>query len=432
MFRITTAWTRLCATAGVLAAVGLTSVCHANGRAPDPAVIVEWNEILESVLPPSGLASPRNYAMLHIAMFDAINSIDRSYHPYRVRIAAWPAASQEAAAAQAARDVLAANFPASVATFDAALQARLAGIHPPLAAQGVRVGKTVAAHVLAWRQTDGWNVAPAPYSLPAFPGLYQPTPPAFGAPQFRQFQTTEPFALLTPTQYQPVGPPTLTSQEYADALNQVQGVGSATSTTRTAEQTQLARLFASVISRTIHWGLWNHVARDTARARKLSLIETARLFALLNVSIHDGLQTSHSSKYVHGLWRPVTAIRRADEDLNDQTVADPGWTPLLTTPGYPSHAGNMACVGASAAAALTLFHGTDEIPFTAVWLGNTGNPVVTRPYASFWQMAVDQANSRIYGGIHFSFENLASQEACPKVARYVFENYTQSRDKWRD
>jgi hypothetical protein len=432
MIRRTSAWTRLCATAGLLAAGGLASVCHAHGRAPDPGVIVEWNEILESVLPPSGLASPRNYAMLHVAMFDAINSIDRSYRPYRVRVAAWPAASQEAAAAQAARDILAANFPTSVATFDAALQARLAGIHPALAAQGVRVGKTVAARILAWRQNDGWNVAPAPYSLPAFPGLYQPTPPGFGAPQFRQFQTTEPFALLTPTQYQPVGPPTLTSQEYADALNEVQAVGSATSSSRTAEQTQLARLFASVISRTIHWGLWNHVARDTARARKLSLIETARLFALLNVSIHDGLQTSHSSKYVHGLWRPVTAIRRADEDLNAHTDADPTWTPLLTTPAYPSHAGNMACVGASAATALALFHGTDEMQFTAVWLGNTGNPDVTRAYASFWQMAEDQANSRIYGGIHFSFENAASQEACPKVARYVFENFMQPRETWRD
>jgi hypothetical protein len=97
------------------------------------------------------------------------------------------------------------------------------------------------------------------------------------------------------------------------------------------------------------------------------------------------------------------------------------------SPAYPSHAGNMACVSASAATALALFHGTDEMPFTAVWLGNTGNPDVSRQYESFWQMAVDQANSRIYGGIHFSFENTASQQACPKVARYVFDNFMQPR-----
>lgn len=409
---------------------GFAQVCVAHGRdSADPEVIVEWNELLEGVLPTAGLTPPRHYAMLHIAMFDAVNSIDRSYQPYRVRLHAWHAASCEAAAAQAAHDILAANFPASVATFDAALQARLAAIHPQYAALGVRVGKAVAANILAWRQNDGWNVAPAPYVLPPFPGLYQPTPPAFGPPTFRQFQTTTPFALLTPTQYQPVGPPTLTSQAYAEALNQVQRLGSATSTERTAEQTLLARTFASVTNRTVHWGLWNHVARDTARARGLSLIETARLFALLNVSIHDGLQTSHSSKFVYGLWRPVTAIRRADEDMNDLTVADATWTPLLTTPAYPSHAGNMACVGASAATALALFHGTDELPFTAVWIGNAGNPDVSRQYNSFWQMAVDQADSRVYGGIHFSFESAASQQACPKVARYVFDNFMQSREE---
>jgi hypothetical protein len=413
----------------VLMSLGLAqgSVAHARDSA-DPEVIVEWNEILEGVLPTAGLTPPRHYAMLHIAMFDAVNSIERAYRPYRVKLPTWPSASREAAAAQAARDILAANFPASVATFDAALQARLATIHPVLAAQGVRVGKAVAANILAWRQSDGWNVAPAPYVLPPFPGLYQPTPPAFGPPSFRQFETTTPFALLTPTQYQPVGPPTLTSQAYADAFNQVQRLGSATSTERTAEQTLLARSFASVTNGTIHWGLWNHVARDTARARGLSLIETARLFALLNVSIHDGLQTSHSSKFVYGFWRPVTAIRRAGEDLNDLTIADATWTPLLTTPPYPSHAGNMACVGASAATALALFHGTDELPFTAVWIGTPGNPDVSRPYSSFWQMAVDQADSRVFGGIHFSFESVASQQACPKVARYVFENYMQPRE----
>jgi hypothetical protein len=419
-------WATLLAAVG-LASAALPAICHAHGRAADREVIVEWNEILEGVLPAGGLTPPRNYAMLHIAMFDAVNSIERSHLPYRVRVPAWPSASREAAAAQAAHDILAANFPASIAVYDAALQARLARINPAFAVQGVRVGKAVAANILAWRENDGWNVVPAAYVLPPFPGLYQPTPPAFGASQFRQFQTTEPFALLTATQYQPAGPPTLTSQEYADALNQVQSIGSATSTLRTAEQTLLARSFASVTNRTIHWALWNHVARDTARARHLSLVETARLYALLNASIHDGLQTSHSSKFVHGLWRPVTAIRRANEDMNDLTTADPAWTPLLTTPAYPSHAGNQACVGASAATALALFHGTDEMPFTAVWLGNTGNPDVTRPYSSFWQMALDQANSRLYGGIHFSFENLASQEACPKVARYVYENYMQPR-----
>jgi hypothetical protein len=415
-------------TTGILALTALGWLAgHAyghDGRAEaDAEVVIEWNEIVEAVAPASGLSPPRYYAMTHVAIFDAVNSIERRYRPYRFSMWAPPGASTEAAAAQAAHDVLAALFPQSVSTFDAALQKRLATLHPVRARMGSAVGSAIARKVLDWRQNDGWNDPAPAFVLPPFPGFYQPTPPAFAPAAFAQFPHTEPFALLTPTQYLPSGPPTLVSQQYADEFNEVKRLGSAASLERTAEQTQLARLFASVTSRTVHWGLWNHVARDTARERNLSLIRTARLFTLLNVSIHDGLQTSQSSKFVYGFWRPVTAIRRADEDMNPLTDSDSAWTPLLTTPPYPSHAGNQACVGASAASALRLFHGTDAIAFTARWLGNPGNPDVSRAYTSFWQMAEDQANSRVYGGIHFSFEGAASQESCAKVSEYVFENY---------
>jgi hypothetical protein len=417
-------------TAGILALIALGCLAtraHGHGGRADAGVAIEWNEIVEAVVPAAGLSPPRYYAMTHVAIFDAVNSIERRYRPYRFSVWAPPGASTEAAAAQAAHDVLAAQFPASVATFDAALQKRLATIHPIPARMGSAVGKAIARKVLDWRQDDGWSEPAPAFVLPAFPGLWQPTPPAFAPAGFAQFADTEPFALLTATQYLPSAPPTLTSQQYADDFNEVKRLGSATSVDRTAEQTQLARLFASVTSRTVHWALWNHVARDTARERNLSLIQTARLFTLLNVSIHDGLQTSHTSKFVYGFWRPVTAIRRAEEDMNALTEADASWTPLLTTPAYPSHAGNQACVGASAAAALRIFYGTDTMPFTARWLGNTGNPDVSRPYAGFWQMAEDQANSRVYGGIHFSFESAASQEDCVKVPEYVFENYMTPR-----
>jgi hypothetical protein len=396
---------------------------------PDAEVIVEWNELLQSVVPAGGLNPPRYYAMLHIAMFDAVNSVERSHGRYRFSAPCTAGASSEAAAAQAGHDILAALFtaPEQVAKFDAALKARLDVINPYRARLGAQVGKSIARQVLDWRQNDGWSVTPPPFVLPAFPGVWQPTPPSFQAAQFSQFATTQPFALLTPTQYLPRRPPALDSAEYATAFNEVKRLGAASSIERTAEQTQLARLFASVISTTVHWGLWNHVARDTARDHHLSLIETARLFALLNVSIHDGVQTSHSSKFVYALWRPVTAIRRADEDLNPLTDSDLGWTPLLTTPPYPSHAGNQACVGASAARALALFYGTDAVPFNAVWIGTAGNPDVTRPYSGFWQMATDQAHSRVYGGIHFTFENDASREACPRVPEYVFTHFMLPR-----
>jgi hypothetical protein len=397
---------------------------------PDAEVIVEWNELLQSVVPAGGLNPPRYYAMLHVAMFDAVNSIERSHGRYRFSVPGAPGASSEAAAAQAGHDILAALFPApdQVARFDAALKARLDLINPHRARMGALVGKAIAKRVLDWRQNDGWSQTPPAFVQPAIPGVWQPTPPAFQAAQFAQFATTQPFALLTPTQYLPRRPPALDSAEYAEGFNEVKRLGSTSSIERTAEQTQLARLFASVTSSTVHWALWNNVARDTARDRHLSLIETARLFALMNVSIHDGLQTSHSSKFVYALWRPISAIRRADEDMNPLTDPDLTWSSLLTTPPYPSHAGNQACVGASAARALALFHGTDTVPFEAVWTGTAGNPDVTRSYAGFWQMATDQANSRVYGGIHFTFENDASREACPRVAEYVFTHYMRPRD----
>jgi hypothetical protein len=155
----------------------------------------------------------------------------------------------------------------------------------------------------------------------------------------------------------------------------------------------------------------------------MPLLETARAYALMATSMMDGLMTSQTSKFVYGLWRPVTAVRRAEEDLNPATTADPSWTPLLGTPPYPSYAGNMACLGASAARALALVFGTNDIPFTVVWLGNTGNPDVPKPYAGFWQFAQDEADSRVYGGIHFRFDNDASQVVCAEVAEYIHGHY---------
>jgi hypothetical protein len=418
-------WLRFVSAVSLVVATGPAQAYgYGHGaQCDDPEVIVEWNEILEGVLPTSGLSPPRHYAMLHIAMFDAINSIERSYRPYRLRVHAPRGACPEVAAAQAARDLLAAQFPTAHATFDTALRARIARANPGEAKHAMRVGKAVAAAVLKWRQDDGWTVAPPPYVLPPFPGAYQSAAPA----GFRQFQYMKPFALLTNTQYLPPPPPTLTSADYAEDFEEVRQVGQEASAVRTPEQTQLSQLFASITSRTIHWGLWNHVARDTARFAGLSLIETARAYALLNVAIHDGLQTTHTSKFIYGFWRPVTAIQRADEDMNDLTIADPSWKSLLGTPTYPSHAGNQACVGASAARALGLIHGTDEVAFIAKWLGSGSNPDVSRSYASFTQMAQDQANSRIYGGIHFRFENEASQEVCPKVAQWVFKHFMQAK-----
>jgi hypothetical protein len=273
--------------------------------------------------------------MMHIAMFDAINSIEEAYGPYRGSVRA----SADAAAAQAARDVLTALYPAQQATFDNALASQLADVPPGLANQGRRIGSAVAQAVLSWRDGDGWPavIAPDPtYVLPPFPGLWQPTPPANSFATFTFYSNVLPFALLTSTQFLPPAPPTLTSARYAADFNEVNVLGSATSAVRTPEQTLMAQLFAGVGTTFAFLEAWNMVAGTVAQSQGLSLIDTARLFALVNVAMHDGLQTSFTSKFVYGLWRPVTAIRRADEDLNPATAPDPTWIPLLVTPPYPS------------------------------------------------------------------------------------------------
>jgi hypothetical protein len=404
------------------------------GAAPAVAqtsnVVIQWNEVAQGLYGTAPSASQRTFALLHLAMFDAANSIEKAYTPYFVQVDSSSGASREAAAAQAARDVLTAIFPAQQSTFDSLLATQLAGIPKGLASQGVAVGRQAAQSVLAWRQNDGWPAAIAPdptYVLPGFPGDWQPTPPANSPATFTFYPNVVPFALQTSTQFLPSPPPTLTSARYATDFNETKLLGSATSAVRTAEETLMAQVFAGVNTQIGFVHVWNIVAGQAARSLGLSLIDTARLFTFVNVGLHDGLQTSFTSKFVYGLWRPVTAIRRAGEDLNPATEPDPAWTPLLTTPPYPTYAGNAACLSAAAARALQLAIGRDDVSFTITWIRTGGLPSVTRSFSGFWELADQQARSRILGGIHFQFDSDASQASCRKVSEYTFANFMRPR-----
>ncbi len=383
-------------------------------------VVLEWNQLLQATIPSTAsLAAPRFYSMMHIAMFDAANSVEREYSRYRVMLRHGFGASADVAAAQAAHDVLTALLPANATVYGAALAARL-GKSPSRFRSSILVGSRVAKEILAWRENDGWAAPPPAYVLPLFPGLWQPAP---GAASFTQYPNVTPFALLTGTQYLPPPPPTLTSERYAQDFDEVKRLGSATSAERSAEHTEGARLFAAVGTRTNLYMLWNNVARDLVQQQRLDLLEAARLFVLMNVGIIDGVQTTMASKYVYGLWRPVTAIRRADEDLNPMTDADSSWTPLLNTPAYPSYAGNQACVASAAARALEIVAGGDDFAFTAVWQAPDGSLLAQRNYSGFRQMADEQARSRVYGGIHFTFDNEPSQRLCPRVVDFIAEHF---------
>jgi hypothetical protein len=389
---------------------------------PSGNVVLHWNEVLLQSLPgqPPRVPLARNMALVHVAMFDAVNAIDRSYEPYYAQVHASRGASQEAAAAQAAHDTLVALYPARQAVFDAALAEDLAGIAPGRARQGIAIGQEVARQILALRSNDG-SSAIMTYTPPNNdPGQWQPTPPDRSAATNVHVSSITPFAVTSSSQFRPPPPPSLTSAEYATDFNEAKALGRKDSTVRTADQTQVAMLWRVPLT---NHQVWNRIAQDVAATQGNTLAEDARLFALLNMSMNDGLQTSNGSKFHYALWRPITAIQRADEDGNPDTEADPEWTTLHpSTPPYPTYAGNASTIGAASATVLAQVFGRDNVSFQVHW-DAYGFPGVTRSYAGFWAAADEQARSRVYGGIHFTFDSVAGQGIGRNVGGYVVDNY---------
>ncbi|MCP9495643.1 MAG: vanadium-dependent haloperoxidase [Pyrinomonadaceae bacterium MAG19_C2-C3] len=434
----------LCALTNVRAQEQDTAEANATGE----NVVLKWNRVLQETLrtpgqQPATIRIQRSYAMMHLAMFDAINSIDGEHTPYltdvtdsqqtsqeapsspnlkdRLRPKSSGRASPEAAAAQAAHDVLVALYPTRQVVFDAELANSLIGIPSKRAQQGVRVGRIIAERLVAHRAGDGWNATPPPYVLPTSPGNWQPTPPANAAATFTHFPAVLPFILVQNTQFLPTPPHALSRAEYAEELNEIKSLGSATSTTRTAEQTLTAQLWASGAVTEV---LLNNLVRNLALNRNLSTAQNARLFALYYATIHDALQTTNTTQYTYGRWRPITAIRRADEDDNPNTDADPNWTSLINAPATPTYSSNASSLTSSAATALELFFGRDDIEFQ---INFGGTPNVIRTYRSFSAMTNEAARSRVFAGIHFQSDITAGQSAGRNVANYAFQNYLRPR-----
>ena len=246
-----------------------------NAGAQSPSeIVIEWNRILQTTLGIPGALPPtifvtRPFAILHVAMFDALNSIDYMYRPYAIRAAVSGSPSREVAAARAARDVMVAMFPAQTATFDAALATTVARFPGDAATQGASVGTAAAQAILAARANDGWfRTAQVPYILPGLPGYWQPVPPQNATATLVHYPEVLPFTIGSRNQFLMEAPPALTSQRYADDFNQVKMLGSATSTARTAQQTQTAQLWAGVGYSTSAFGVWHNLSRDLgARAQ---------------------------------------------------------------------------------------------------------------------------------------------------------------------
>ncbi len=423
-----------------------------NGNANTASVIVDWNQLAQKTIGGQPFSQVRQYAMLHIAMADAVVAIEGRYEAFMAPSKAPGGASATAAAAQAAHDVLVHLIPASADTFKAELEADLKGIAPGPKSMGVAVGKKVAAWVIAQRANDGSD-QPTSHPNPALiapstlPGIWQQT--LSGTAAYSGWGKAEPFAVLSPTQFLPAAFPQLETKEYADAVNEVQSNGRrpavipADAAAYTYGQ-RIALLWAGgmasgetrtspavptpFVNVTNPFRLWYNVTRDAAQQEKLSLVKTARLYALVAVSIHDSLQTAHVSKFIYRLWRPETAIVNAGDDHNDLTVADATWVPLLVTPPYPSHSSNMTCIGAGAARMLRNVFGTDSKRYTAVWYkdNTAAAPVVWKEdFTSFKALAEHEGRSRVWGGIHFTFELDASHKACADVADYIYDHKMQ-------
>jgi hypothetical protein len=382
--------------------------------------VIDWNQTLLAIVNTPGAQSANiqptwSFAVLHAAIYDAVNSIDRSHEPYVISVRAPRDASETAAADAAAHSVLVGLYPAQQGALDADYAAELSQVPAGAAKEaGVRAGEQVARGLLAIRADDGSNVPAPPFVPGTSPGSYAPTPPNFPAPVFSTWGHVAPFVLESGNQFRPAPPPALTSPEYAAALNEVKSLGSATSTTRTADQTVIGKFWAPPVQ-----NFWNQIAQSVATSNHADLPTAARLFATLNLSIADSAIAFYDAKYAYQVWRPVTAIRQADSDGNAQTTGDPNWLPLAgNTPPDPSYPGAHSTISAAASEVLARFYG-DRERFS---ITSPALPGVTRSFTSFSAAAQEAGLSRIYAGVHTRKDHQAGLRLGLDVAHFVLHN----------
>jgi hypothetical protein len=392
-------------------------------------VILDWNTTLinavETLSAPS-LPASRAGAMVNVAMYDAVVALKPKYTLYAVPgLANAPPpgahAFPEVAAAKAADVVMDSLYPALAAMFDTHLQSFLASY--PSTGQAISAslswGQVVANAVLTWRSTDG-SSAVVPYVPGTGPGVWQPTPPAFLPAFDPQWPSVTPFALTSPSQFRPPPPPALSSSDYATAFNEVKSLGRIDSTTRTADQTQIALFWKDGIGTAYNLGHWNKIAAGVSLSRGLDLVDDAHMFALMDIAMADAAISCWDGKYTYNFWRPVTAIQfSGDSSINPATTSDPTWTPLIVTPNFPSYASAHSTIDGAAAEVLTSLFG----PNYHFAIGSDGLPGVTRSFSSFNVAAAEAGQSRIYGGIHFQFDNQAAQAAGHALGQFVVQNF---------
>lgn len=397
----------------IVALVALVSGLIAAPARAD--VIGEWNEYILTNVP--GLPGQRALTIAHLAMFDAVNSIERGYTQYAVLANAPAGASPTAAAAAAGYGVLVRLFPAQQAAFQVKRDQLLAQVPDgPAESDGVALGDAVAAALVASRASDNLLSPNPPYVAGSGPGAYQPTGPVVVNTGVALWV---PFAMTSVSQFRANGPVPVGHPQYAAELDEVREVGAVNSGSRTQAQSLSARWHVEMA----HFGL-NRVARAAAVSEGLSLIECARLFALLNMAMMDGAAAVFESKHFYDYWRPITAIRGADDDGNDDTVADPTWTPFIGTPPHPEYPAAHGTVSASGAEVLKSVFG-QHYAFTTT-SSAPGMAGIVRSFEDFDAFVTDAQLARIYGGVHFRTSVVEGARQGKKVAKWVLERHLVS------
>jgi hypothetical protein len=379
--------------------------------------VLDWNSTALAVTQAAAAPAPQQYralAIAHAAIFDAVNAIEHRYSPYAVNVKAPTGTSAEAAAAAAGHGVLVRLYPAQQSTLEAALSVSLAKVPEGQSkADGIKLGKEVAEKLIALRSQDRADKK-IDYTVEPKVGVWQPTLPGFTPPLLPQWGTVKPFVLKGSDQFQSPEPLALKSAAYIAELNEVKQLGGRNSSVRTAEQTAVA-LFSPIAPAV----LWNTTARTAATDKGLSLLENARLFALLNISGVDAYIAGYDVKYKYKLWRPVTAIRNADALSSPTLTADPNWEPLIVTPAHPDYISGHCVAAGAEQQILQNFFGSDAVKTSIIFPANVG---ITRTFTSFSQITKELENARVWGGVHTRTADLQGTTLGQQVGDYVFKN----------
>jgi hypothetical protein len=381
----------------------LTAAFAGSARAD---VIMDWNAKADAIAAEKQVLpaqQSRAMSMLHVAMFEAVNAIERRYTPYKLTLSTDRSTSKEAAAASAAYDVLLAIYPDQKAVLDTALTASLSGIPETEGkSNGIVLGRRAAEGVMAFRANDGSNAQESyrPYTKP---GVYVPTI----VPLFSTIGATTPWVMTSGSQFRPGPPPTLDSETWTRDVNEIREIGARNSTVRTAEQTTIGRFWFLVGPRT-----YNPIVRQAAMAKNMDVVDCARLFALTSIAGNDALVAVFDAKYQYNLWRPVTAIRNADIVQNPATPREESWLPLGDTPMHPEYPCAHCITSAAISTVLRNIVGDEFGEFS---LTSPTAPGVTRKWNRLQDYSDEVANARIYAGFHYRFSTEVGKDMGKKI-----------------